>query len=544
MTFDNNNIFNSAIKQNNIHVIEFMINEGLVNNINITNNNNENVLHLLTKNVHKLQHGAGTIEKAIQISNASTINQQDNEGNTPIINIVGGKHPDSDRIGYMLKQAGADISIRNKLGTQVGMIDTIASDNYSLNESQDTEIFMNGGNANTYSFSMKSEGSDSSMCVNSKFEELYNQLSDMPININRVINTNNTKIGGHKQLNDDLSSSFSMNQNSTMSESNKYFEKLIDNIHNNNINKNTTINKDFNSLIGGSSLLMDNDSESDCNIATEQIKAMLFGKHMHSGGSKLSPLSEDNIIRGTRMLKTVEKQSLSSNGSNNKYTNKSIPSYSDVSLQSNMDSSHLSGGSPSVKAEFRKYARQLSRLVDSQKTQTFEKVVKKIKDLLSVDEETARFYKTTLIHMAKKKNPNLTGLDLATEVDALATYDNLKEIDIEKEKKIIMTKRSERSAESDSSKSHTPIKKHNKKTIVTSSESESETESESESNSDSDLDNISKKKLLKNKKVAKKDKNKELKRTSHRYQRHGESTSVSAISLNDFSMSSQSQSLS
>ena len=50
-------------------------------------------------------------------------------------------------------------------------------------------------------------------------------------------------------------------------------------------------------------------------------------------------------------------------------------------------------------------------------------VVNKIMELMNVDSEIARYYKTTLIKMVKDKNSNAVGLDLANEVEKLATID-------------------------------------------------------------------------------------------------------------------------
>ena len=424
----NDTIFDRAVAQNNIPVIEFMLNGGFVKNINATNSNNENVFHLLAKNVSRLGNSTETMTNALKLANKSIINQQDINGNTPILNMVGGAHPNSDKLSMLLRNSGADLTIKNNEGKYIGTMDTIGSTDFSMTDS-DTEFYESnepqlGGGVDE--FSMISHGLSDDSYINSKFEKLYNDLSE----IQPVMTDGN----------------YSVNNDAT--ESNNFFEKLITDIQNTNVNQYKNTDSE---LLGGN----DNDL-----LNTEQIISILTGKNKQSGGA--------DMITGTRLSNSNVK----SGGSKRNHQDSDspiIPDYdSDVNVVSNnssnisggnstddsttYNSSNISGGNSTV-GKFREYARQVSRLIDSQRKQTFEKVVKKIKDLLQVDDDTARFYKTTLIHMAKAKNPNLTGLELATTVDELATSDTLKKIDIEKEKKKIMEWR----------KSHeTDTEKHNK----------------------------------------------------------------------------------
>jgi hypothetical protein len=88
------------------------------------------------------------------------------------------------------------------------------------------------------------------------------------------------------------------------------------------------------------------------------------------------------------------------------------------------------------------YASELGRLIKNQGTVIHERVVKKIMDLLKIDEEVAKNYKSALWRMAKEKNPELvSNLDKSvamanmidgegiTEKDAIKL---LKTIDIKK----------------------------------------------------------------------------------------------------------------
>jgi hypothetical protein len=262
----------------------------------------------------------------------------------------------------------------------------------------------------------------------------------------------------------------------------------------------------FNNLIN--KIKNADDNEDSLSINTEQILDKLIPKYANMPNNNSDMIGGGDFITGKRMLKMEV------------VTDESFSGGSDYSASEyDEDSDNENYGSKKkgkVGKTFRKYARELGRLIDDQKQQVFERVVNKIMEIIGCDNETARFYKTTLIRMAKKKNEKLTGLDLANEVDKLATSDVLKKIDINKEKEEIMKWRSKHprqdttsSTKSNSSDSPTKTKKPAK---LTSSDS-----------------------LTKTKKVTKKVKQGESSYSSS----SSDVSGLSEISLNDFSVTSR-----
>lgn len=111
--------------------------------------------------------------------------------------------------------------------------------------------------------------------------------------------------------------------------------------------------------------------------------------------------------------------------------------------------------SKKMKKSLQNYQRELERLLNEQTNEIYKRVEDKIMKLLNVSEETAKFYKSTLIYMVKQKakneNKTLSQVDIATQVESMTTREKLDTIDIEKEKKAILEFREKRKSESSSS---------------------------------------------------------------------------------------------
>lgn len=74
---------------------------------------------------------------------------------------------------------------------------------------------------------------------------------------------------------------------------------------------------------------------------------------------------------------------------------------------------------------------QLSRLINNQASEIHKNVVKKIMELMEVEEEAARDYKAALWRMVKEKNPDMkSNLDLSVEMEKLVKKPTLKKIDL------------------------------------------------------------------------------------------------------------------
>ncbi len=458
------NKFKKALDTENIPVIEFMVNEDIIDDLNINNSKKENVLHVLCKNYSRLQNGGGTIRNILKKSSGIDINQQDADGNTAIINAVSN---DADgELCSLLEEYGADRRIKNHKGLRVRNLDidneeTEASDDVS-DAHNDTEYSLNS--------------SDAQSSVQAQFgggKPLYRAYNDIE---SETVNSNFVDIFLRKREDvavtetDDTLRSLGINGGGDQSESTKYFDNIVNAIK-------------LNKSMAESSI----DSE---NLNTEKIVHKIMNSYKRPSDKNNHVGGGDSVVaRGKRMLKLNELTESMSGG--------------DMSnVESESDNSEHGG--KNVNSKFGHYARQLSRLLDNQQKEVFERVVNKVMELMKVDNETARMYKTTLIRMAKKKNENLVGLDLANEVEKLATTDVLKKIDINKEKKAILKWREENNKTSDSKKSA------------------------SMSSSDSEV---------KTKKTAAAKKPKQSKSESG-FSESTDKSNVSEISLNDFSVSS------
>lgn len=91
---------------------------------------------------------------------------------------------------------------------------------------------------------------------------------------------------------------------------------------------------------------------------------------------------------------------------------------------------------------------KLSRSLERQSNIIHERTIKKIMEIMGVDEDTAKIYKAGIYQRVKNEHPDLPNLDRANEMEKLATRDNLEKIDVKKLAKEIAKHREERSAES------------------------------------------------------------------------------------------------
>lgn len=109
---------------------------------------------------------------------------------------------------------------------------------------------------------------------------------------------------------------------------------------------------------------------------------------------------------------------------------------------------------------------ELNRMIENQATEIHRRVVDKIKEILGVDEVTARGYKAVLYTMVKEQKPELSNYDRAIEMEKMTTESVLKSLDKKKIKEIeahIKEKDKERMAnKSDESKKESKPKRESK----------------------------------------------------------------------------------
>ena len=126
----------------------------------------------------------------------------------------------------------------------------------------------------------------------------------------------------------------------------------------------------------------------------QQIYSQISQQLKQMGGGR-------NVVRGSRMLKNY-----------NMYGG-------------DFDEYDFAGGAKNRNSE----ASELSRAVDNQANKIHSDTIKKIQEILDVDEQTARAYKSKLWSMVIKNNPDLNNLDKSVEMLKLATKDVLRDID-------------------------------------------------------------------------------------------------------------------
>jgi hypothetical protein len=187
-------------------------------------------------------------------------------------------------------------------------------------------------------------------------------------------------------------------------------------------------------------------------LNTEQFVDQLLAKYNESGNNNTLTGGNNNTLTGgnrktligTRKMTTLSEYSLSS-----KLNSSDDDDDDDDSSSSSSDSDT-----------------ELSRLIKRQSDEIHERTIKKIMDLLKVDEKTARNYKAALYKRVKDEHPELNNLDRAVEMEKLATKSELTKVDIKKVTKEIeehiAKKKSE--SESQSESSEPKMKKTTKKT--------------------------------------------------------------------------------
>ncbi len=130
-----------------------------------------------------------------------------------------------------------------------------------------------------------------------------------------------------------------------------------------------------------------------------------------AGGSNLI----EKMIAGKRKMKTSKTSKTSK-----KSGRKSVKASRQVTTHTTNSSS------------IEKYENELSRLIKSQSTEIHERVVKNIMDLMNIDEQKAKAYKSAVYQMVKDKFPNLGNLDRAIEMQKMTTKELLDSINIDK----------------------------------------------------------------------------------------------------------------
>lgn len=79
----------------------------------------------------------------------------------------------------------------------------------------------------------------------------------------------------------------------------------------------------------------------------------------------------------------------------------------------------------------------LHKLVENQATKIHKKVVNDISDIMNVDIDTAKLYKSVLWKNVTNNNKSLSNLDKSLKMQSMTTKENLSKINIQEVKKNI-----------------------------------------------------------------------------------------------------------
>lgn len=420
-----------AAKEHNYQVVEFMLDNNMVSKFDSKDNEGMTLLHRLIEDnanpksqslIDKLLSG-GAIK--------SFINAQDNNGNTPIISAT---KCGATGICDKLVNAGADLNIRNKEGKRV-----------KVNELVDNDIqapVLRGGKP------LLKFLTDFFTSAKAPAPELSDTFMT-PASIN-LSDTNEGSIVLTVDVN---TPELSVNSPTNQLNSEQFIQAME-----------TKYARAIGSTAqSGGIVNMSNRGEESFENINSDAFADLMDKKYNDALSKLSGGAKGHKqAKGHRQL--VKYQG----------------SLSDISVSVVSESAYDKKKGKKLDVDSEEEPRtgramsRLERLLKNQKDEIHDRVVKKIMELLKVDEITARAYKAILYKEVKEKYGDKSGFDRATELEKLTTLKELKKADPKLLKEIKETiakkeaERSERLSQSSSepkSASEKPKKKEEKKAV-------------------------------------------------------------------------------
>lgn len=342
-------------------------------NYNIRASNGDSLLHVLGKHYKHFKNPDKLVNIILE-KNYNLINTTNNDGQTPII--VATKHGNHELTNYLIEN-GADRKIRSKFG------EIITTDN------SETETVFEKGNGGNNNLKLLLEQNDTTYSGTLNYTD--NKRTVDKTDTDNFVDTL-VKQHDEKQLVRGNQSDYSDVETT---------EQLVNTIINKMVNKQDQQ--------GGKDIMKLMNAD---NTKTQKHGEVITGtRGLYDTGTETEQFG--GTIEGTRELYDSDAESTS------------------VSAEE---------GSRKKKKQnkrLRKYGRQLSRLLNNQTKEVFNRIMKKIMDLMNIDYDTARIYKTTLIHTIHQKDKTIQGLDLANEVEKMVTKDVLKKIDVDKEREKI-----------------------------------------------------------------------------------------------------------
>jgi len=172
-------------------------------------------------------------------------------------------------------------------------------------------------------------------------------------------------------------------------------------------------------------------------LAKNHLAKGFKSSNSFAGGEISNELSTESFIRGVIDGSLAENHGLTSGGGGKRSVvvgqriMNQVPSYSsggssDTSTKKSRRSKKSHHAKKSHKSVF-----ELSRVTND----IHDKTVQSIMEILGVNEDDAKLYKSMIYHRVKNEHPEYSGYERAVEMQKLATKDVLKDIDIATERK-------------------------------------------------------------------------------------------------------------
>ncbi len=373
--------------------VAFMIQEDLVDNYCSQDEDGSTILHHLTRN--RNVHGANN--KSIQIvlnqpNIKSFINVQDKNGDTPLHAAVKGGHMD---LADLYIKMGANKSIKNNNGNFVDSDVQCPNDNLMPTKS--------------------STNNKKTITVNNadQFDAVMKILVNGFVN-NQPLSEETATLGKFPQLNNETQTASKVDSQKT--------------------NLNATDTDEFLNEL----LKADKDAKETIKQAGGYVSPNtdeLQDAALNTYAQDTSGANDDFINR----VFNIGRKQHGGKRSKRRVVTRTLPSSNYNEFDSEND--------PQRQLE-RDSSSELQRMINNRATEIHERVVKKIMDLLSIDESTAKLYKAWLWRLAKKEHPELTtNYDKSIEMEKMVTKKTLSKIDIDKVQKELDKEREERNKE-------------------------------------------------------------------------------------------------
>jgi len=388
---DINNVVLQVLKEGAFSDFKVLLKRGLVTDCNIKDSDNNTLLHLLAKNKQvdlTMEELDSLVKKCKKI-----INNQNKNGDTPILVAVA---HGNDKLATVLDNNGADKSIKNKDGIHV---DSEPCENKYDNQVEELPSFNQVGDDTEDTLGLSTLKMTETE-VGNRFRNLSRQLTE-----------------GSR-------------------ETEGFMESLAQKLENE-----TEIKPVDEELIGGK-------RNRQCGVPREQDTDQFLNNLMNKYNRQTQLGGSKNKVTGTRKLQLfTEGQPTEEQDDDvdDESLGDVVDEGDDVNLGDSGDedegpTNHIKGGKrKTTKRKTRKTSRtlELSRMVDNQASIIHKKVLEKIKEVMDVDEETARDYKAGLWQLLKEKHPDLsTNLEKAMKLEEMVTKPNLKKIKLEDAKKL------------------------------------------------------------------------------------------------------------